>query len=1427
MKIKRYIYLIIIMICGLLMLSNKSEAATAQNEISNGTYNIKAVENDNYVFSVAGGSVSNYANIEMATNKNSDNQRFVFKHNDDGSYSISPLHSNKGIDIHVSSFLKPNNIIQYDKQNYVYQKWVLKSAGNGYYYIISKYNDLYMTIEGTLNDGTNISLKSNEGNISQKFKIEKVEEEKIDKGIYQIVSAKNSNYVLNVANCSNANYANIEIAQNQNNENQRFDIIDAGNDSYYVRAIHSNKNLDIHVSSKIAPNNLIQYSKQNYIYQKWIIRSAGDGFYYIVSSYNNLYLSVDGEAKNGSNVSLQKYRGDSSQKFKFKYVKKEKIQEGTYKITSALNNMVFNVAGGSTSNYANLGVTTSNNGNNQKYAINVADDDSYTITAMHSNKNIDIHASSLLNPNNLIQYAKQNYIYQKWIIKSAGNGLYYIVSKYNNLYVSVNGDNVLLKQYTGDNSQKFILECTDTEKIKEGLYKISNIQNKNYVINITNSSEANHAGITMEKNQNKDNQRFNFVDMGDGSYIINALHSNKNIDIDILTDKLIQYIRKDYIYQRWILRKAGNGYYYIVSKYNNMYMTVEENVEDGVNVSLDSFRGDNTQKFMIDVIEGINITEGTYGIVSAKNEKYALNIAGYSVANYGNLEIAENKNNENQKYEISKDDSGKYSIMAVHSNKTIDIHVSSLISNNNLIQYDTQNYIYQKWIFRDAGNGYVYIMSEYNGGYISLDGDCKNGTNVSLKSYSGDNSQKFKLISYENEKIADGSYQITPAQNEDYVLNISNGLTSNNANLEIGYNNHRENQKFRLTCENENLYTITAQHSDKNIDIYPLTNLVQNSKQNRMQQKWIIRSAGDGYYYVISKYNNMYMTVDGDIKTGVNISIKPYNGSILQKFKLKVNSDDGTIESLPDAEVDNGTYSIVSAKNSEYVWNIEGASKDNYANLEISKDNKKSNQRFGIKCVETGTYTFSPLHSNKNIDISVSSASSPNNLIQYNAQEYIYQKWAIKSVGDGYYCIVSKCNNLCVSIDGDCTNGTNVTLKPYSGDDLQKFKLILCEDMEEIEEEPDKALESGVYKIVSGSNENYALDISGSSDSNYANVQLLGNNDKNNQKFIVNSDSSDNTYTFCAGHSNKYMDIHLSANCNVIQYQYQGYIYQKWIIKYAGDGYYYIISRYNGLCLDIDGESVQNGTNITLKQYSGKVSQKFKFVKTTIEDNGRSAQFKREHPEIRIGIDVSKYQGTIDWNAVKRDGIDYVMIRAGFRGYGESGSLNEDPKLDEYVRGASAAGLDVGIYFFSQATCYQEGVTEANYTLGLIRKYDITYPVAFDTEESSSPDNTGRADGISAQARTDAAKGFCSTIKAAGYDTLIYASPSWLKDELYLNQLSEYDIWLANYTGATQEDPLKRPSSYKGKYVMWQYTDSGTVNGINGKVDCDLFYYLK
>ncbi len=192
-----------------------------------------------------------------------------------------------------------------------------------------------------------------------------------------------------------------------------------------------------------------------------------------------------------------------------------------------------------------------------------------------------------------------------------------------------------------------------------------------------------------------------------------------------------------------------------------------------------------------------------------------------------------------------------------------------------------------------------------------------------------------------------------------------------------------------------------------------------------------------------------------------------------------------------------------------------------------------------------------------------------------------------------------------------------------------------------------------------------------------------------------------------------------------------------------------------------------------------------------------------------LGIDVSKWNGTIDWNAVKNSGINYVIIRCGYRGSSQ-GTLIEDPKFTTNIKGATAAGLKVGVYFFTQAVDEREAVEEASMVIGQIKNYKISYPVFLDVEASG-----GRADSISKETRTAVCKAFCQTIQNAGYTAGIYANKTWLENKIDAGALSAYKIWLAQYASTP---------TYTGRYDLWQYRSTGKVTGISGDVDMNLSY---
>ena len=195
-----------------------------------------------------------------------------------------------------------------------------------------------------------------------------------------------------------------------------------------------------------------------------------------------------------------------------------------------------------------------------------------------------------------------------------------------------------------------------------------------------------------------------------------------------------------------------------------------------------------------------------------------------------------------------------------------------------------------------------------------------------------------------------------------------------------------------------------------------------------------------------------------------------------------------------------------------------------------------------------------------------------------------------------------------------------------------------------------------------------------------------------------------------------------------------------------------------------------------------------------------------------LGIDVSRWNEDINWDKVKEAGIEYVIIRAGYRG-SVTGTLVEDKYFRKNIEGAIKAGIPVGLYFFTQATTEVEAVEEASMVLALCKEYDITYPVFIDTEKAGE---NGRANELDKKKRTAICQAFCETIRNGGYKAGIYASKNWFENKLDMNILSDDTyIWLAQYGDEV---------TYDGKYHMWQYTSSGRVLGIEGRVDLNLSF---
>ncbi len=205
-------------------------------------------------------------------------------------------------------------------------------------------------------------------------------------------------------------------------------------------------------------------------------------------------------------------------------------------------------------------------------------------------------------------------------------------------------------------------------------------------------------------------------------------------------------------------------------------------------------------------------------------------------------------------------------------------------------------------------------------------------------------------------------------------------------------------------------------------------------------------------------------------------------------------------------------------------------------------------------------------------------------------------------------------------------------------------------------------------------------------------------------------------------------------------------------------------------------------------------------------------EYKDPSVETSWGVDVSKFNNVTNWNKVKEAGFEFAIVRMGYRGYG-GGTLQDDNTFKKNIEGALNAGMQVGVYYFTQAISVEEAIEEADAIVDAIRKYNITYPVIFDTEFYSGVD--ARANYMPAQLRTDIIKAFCERVKNAGYTPMIYSSTNWSLLNYDRSQLDEYDFWYAYY-GLNVDYPYH--------YEILQYTSEGDVPGISGVVDLNISF---
>ena len=795
------------------------------------------------------------------------------------------------------------------------------------------------------------------------------------------------------------------------------------------------------------------------------------------------------------------------------------------------------------------------------------------------------------------------------------------------------------------------------------------------------------------------------------------------------------------------------------------------------------------------------IADGVYEIELALDSNKVVEVVDAVKYSGGNVQIFQRNNAKCQRVNIKYVGNGYYTIQFKHSGMYLDVADGKTADKTNVWQCRYNGSDAQKWAIQDLGNGYYSLISKCSNKYLTVaNGKTTKCTNIEINSKKNNKSQQFKLKKVETVKgtktIENGLYEIELALDSNKVVEVVDAVKYSGGNVQIFQRNNAKCQRVNIKYTGDGYYTIQFQHSGKYLDVADGettngTNVWQCNYNGSDAQKWVIKDLGNGYYHLISKCTGTYLTVAGG-KTAkcTNIEINSKKNDKSQQFKLK------KIETVKGTKtIEDGLYEIELALDRNKVVEVVDAVTYSGGNVQIFPRNNAKCQRVNIKYTGDGYYTIQFQHSGKYLDVADGETTNGTNVWQCNYNGSDAQKWVIKDLGNGYYHLISKCTGTYLTVAGGKTaKCTNIEINSKKNDKSQQFKLNKIGNTTAT-----KTVEDGLYEIELALDSNKVVEVLEASQVSGGNVQIYQRNDCNCQRVHIQY-QGDGYYTIKFDHSGKYLDVadgKTANGTNVWQCNYNGSDAQKWAIQDLGNGYYSFISKCSNKYLTVADGKTANCTNIEINS----------------KKNNKSQQFKLNKIEVLTGVDVSDHQGTINWDAVKKDGIDFAIIRCG---YGKNDPSQDDKQFARNIAECERLNIPYGIYLYSYALDVEGAKAEAAHALRLIKGHNPELGIWIDMEDA---DGYKKRNGMpSNRTLVDICITFCDIMKSNGYKTGVYANLNWLMNQLNDSRLDTYNKWVAQWNATC---------TYTKKFVMWQYTSKGTVEGIKGPVDMDKYYKYK
>lgn len=582
----------------------------------------------------------------------------------------------------------------------------------------------------------------------------------------------------------------------------------------------------------------------------------------------------------------------------------------------------------------------------------------------------------------------------------------------------------------------------DRVSVTEGLYTITSALNSHMVLDIDGGSIANKANVQLYSSNNSDAQKFYLHDVGDRTYILMSLASGRVLETSGGNndgENVRQNAYNGTAKQKWWIKRDSAGYYTLVSSASGKVLDVAGgSASNGANIQQYSSNGTKAQKFLLKSCDQKLLSEATYVISPVVAEGKVLDVSGADRSNGANVQIYQMNGSSAQNFIAKYNGDSTYTFYAEHSQKALDISGAGIANGTNVQQYSGNGTAAQKWLPRSVGNGQYVFFSVSSGKALDIsNGGRLNGTNVQIYEYNGSNAQKMRLMGG-RVSVTEGVYTIAVSSNKNQVLDISGGSISNKANIQIYSANNSDAQKFYIRNVGARTYILISLVSGKVVEVengsgYNGANICQNAYNGSENQKWWFTRDDSGNYTLVSAATGKVMDIqNGSIRSGSNVQLYSANGTSAQKFVL---------QNAAKKALSEGVYVIESALSKPKVLDVSGASRADYANIQMYQSNGTAAQRFMLRYNNDGTYTILAQNSQKALDVNGAGFQNGTNVQQYTSNGTAAQKWLLKEAGNGYYTLFSASSGKAMDIDGaSIMNGANVQIYEYNGSNAQKFK---------------------------------------------------------------------------------------------------------------------------------------------------------------------------------------------------------------------------------------------------------------------------------------------------------------------------------------------------------------------------------------------------